>query len=60
MEKKILFVSCKFRMFDNLDCGAANRSTMFVKSLSKIGSVNVVSFYKEPIKSNGVVNDMDR
>ena len=39
-------------MFDNLDCGAANRSTMFVKSLSKIGSVNVVSFYKEPIKSN--------
>ena len=39
-------------MFDGIDCGAANRSTMFVKSLSKIGHVDVLNFYKDPLKSN--------
>ena len=48
----ILFVSCKYRLFDRLDCGAANRSTMFVKALSKIGNVDVISFCKDPVKSN--------
>ena len=48
----ILFINCSFRLFDGIDCGAANRSTMFVKSLSKIGHVDVLNFYKEPLKSN--------
>ena len=48
----ILFITCNFRMFDGIDCGAANRSTMFVKSLTKLGHVDVISFYKEPLTSN--------
>lgn len=48
----ILFISCNYRMFEGVDCGAANRSTMFVKALSALGHVDVVSFYKEPIHSN--------
>ena len=48
----ILFVTCTFRVFDRIDCGAANRSTMFVKSLAKIGHVDVISFGKDVIKSN--------
>jgi glycosyltransferase involved in cell wall biosynthesis len=39
-------------LFDGIDSGAANRSTVFIKALSKIGDVDVISFYKEPIKSN--------
>lgn len=31
----ILFVTCTFRMFDGIDCGAANCSTKFVKALYK-------------------------
>ena len=47
----ILFVSCVYRIFDGIDCGASNRSTMFVKSLAKIGHVDVVSFGKDLINS---------
>lgn len=52
MNKKILFVSCYFHMFNNIDCGASNRSTMFVKALAQIGDVDVISFAERPIESN--------
>ena len=39
-------------MFDKIDCGASNRSTMFVKALTQIGTVDVVSFSKDSIESN--------
>lgn len=48
----ILFINCKYRLFDGLDCGAANRSTLFVKALSKVGHVDVVSFGSESPVSN--------
>lgn len=48
----ILFVSCYFRLFGNLDCGGANRSNMFLKALSQIGDVDVISFYREPQTSD--------
>lgn len=48
----VLFISCVYRIFDGIDCGASNRSTMFVKSLAKIGHVDVVSFGKDLLKSN--------
>ena len=47
----ILFVTCTFRVFGGIDCGAANRSTMFVKSLAKIGHVDVISFGEDTITS---------
>ena len=48
----ILFVTCDYRLFNKLDCGAAIRSTMFVEALAKISHVDVVSFYKDTIESN--------
>ena len=48
----ILFVNCKFGMLDIVDCGAANRTTMFVQALTQIGHVDVISFYREKITSN--------
>lgn len=48
----ILFVNCKFGMLDIVDCGAANRTTMFVQALAQIGHVDVVSFYHDKITSN--------
>lgn len=48
----ILFVSCEYNLFDKVDCGAANRSTMFVKALSQIAHVDVVFFGKETLHSN--------
>lgn len=48
----ILFINCRYRLFDGLDCGAANRSTLFVKALSRVGHVDVVSFGNEPLVSN--------
>lgn len=48
---RVLFVNCQFRLFENIDCGAAARSTLFVKALAQLGSVDVVSFYKEPVAS---------
>ena len=41
-----------YRLFDHLDCGASNRSTLFVEALSKVGHVDVVSFLPEPLQSN--------
>lgn len=49
---RILFVSCQFGMLNHIDCGAANRSTMFVRALTLLGQVDVISFYKEQIISN--------
>lgn len=48
----ILFVNCVFNMFCGIDSGAANRTTLFVKALSQIGHVDVISFYPEPVFSN--------
>ncbi len=42
--KNILFISNYFKLFDGLDSGASNRSTMFIAALTKIGHVDVVSF----------------
>lgn len=53
----ILFVNCDFNMFGGIDSGAANRTTLFVKALSQIGHVDVISFYPEPVVSN--INDCD-
>ena len=47
-----LFVNCNFGMLDIIDCGAANRTTMFVHALAQIGHVDVVSFYRDTITSN--------
>ncbi len=47
----ILFVSCNFGLLSHIDCGAANRSTMFVRALTQVGHVDVISFYKYPIHS---------
>ena len=48
----ILFVSSGFQLFDKLDCGASIRSTMFLEAMCHIGSVDVISFYKNEVKSN--------
>ena len=48
----ILFINTTFRIFDGIDSGAANRSTMFVRALARLGHVDVISFYKEPLTSN--------
>lgn len=48
----ILFVHRYFRLFDKLDTGAANRNTMFVKALSQLGHVDIISFYGEPLVPN--------
>ena len=41
-----------FRIFDKLDSGASVRNTLFVKALSQLGHVDVISFFKEDLKSN--------
>ena len=49
----ILFIhDGPFRIFDKLDSGASVRNTLFVKALSQLGHVDVISFYKEDFKSN--------
>ncbi len=48
----ILFVNSGLRLFDRLDCGGAFRSTMFVRALARLGHVDVVSFFIEPLTSN--------
>lgn len=45
---KILFVSFQYRILSGLACGASNRSTMFVEALSKVASVDVISFCDDP------------
>ena len=47
----ILFI-CTEGCFDSVKTGGAVRDHMFVKALSQIGHVDVISFYKEPIVSN--------
>lgn len=47
----------RFRLFDGIDCGASNRSTMFVKALSQVGHVDVISFGGGPYRSN--IDDCD-
>lgn len=49
---EILFVSCGIGLLDKTDSGAAQRSTLFVTALSKIGHVDVISFYNEKVSSN--------
>lgn len=50
--KKILFISCYFNIFTDIDCGASNRSTMFIKALTQIGTVDIVSFTGRRISPN--------
>lgn len=42
--KNILFVSNYHPLFAASDCGASNRSTMFIAALSQVGHVDVISF----------------
>ena len=49
----ILFVNNgPFRMFDRLDSGASVRNTLFVRALSQLGHVDVISFHRDELKSN--------
>lgn len=50
MKTKILFVNCNYNLFDKIDCGAGNRSTLFIKSLAQIGDVDVISFSREAFR----------
>lgn len=47
----ILFVSNTYKLFSNLNTGASNRSTMFIKALAQIGEVDVVAFNGEEIST---------
>lgn len=49
---KILFVNCKFKLFDGIYCGAANRNSMFIKGLTQFGQVDVISFRGDDGKSD--------
>lgn len=42
--KRILFISSYFNLFNDIDCGASNRSTMLVKALIQLGNVDIISF----------------
>ena len=48
----ILFVTSSIKLFSGISFGAEVRSTLFVKALSQIGHVDVVSFCKETVVSN--------
>ena len=54
----ILFVSSGFQLFDKLDCGASIRSTMFLEAMCHIGSVDVISFYKNEILNMESMEDL--
>lgn len=41
---KILFVNCRFQLFDSIYCGASTRSTLFLRALSQLGHVDVITF----------------
>lgn len=43
---KILFINPHFRLFGTPTCGGANRSQMFLKALTQVGHVDVVSFWE--------------
>ena len=40
----ILFVNVNWNLFDRMDCGASNRSTMFIRALAGLGHVDIISF----------------
>lgn len=42
----ILFISNYFKLFEESDSGASNRSNMFLRSLSQFANVDVISFTK--------------
>lgn len=42
----ILFINPHFRLFSTPTCGGANRSQMFLKALTQVGHVDVVSFWE--------------
>lgn len=44
--KKILFINPHFPLFSTPTCGGANRSQMFLKALTLVGHVDVVSFWE--------------
>lgn len=48
----ILFVNVNWKLFEGMDSGAANRSTMFIRALAKLGHVDVVSFGSGELSSN--------
>jgi len=48
---KILFIATKCNIF-KINSGGANRNNMYVKALSEMGHVDVVSFNEEGLKSN--------
>ena len=48
---KILYINNSFRLFSGLDSGASNRSNMFVRALSKLGQVDVISFLGEEMSN---------
>jgi len=41
---RILFISNWYKLFSNLNSGAANRSTMFIKALTSMAEVDVIDF----------------
>ncbi len=50
---EILFINddCSL-IFDRLETGASVRTTLFIKALANLGHVNIISFYKDELKSN--------
>lgn len=48
----ILFINVNWKLFNQADCGAGNRSTMFIRALAKLGHVDVVSFGSGELTSN--------
>lgn len=43
----ILFINPHFRLFSTPTCGGANRSQMFMKALTQVGHVDVVSLWED-------------
>lgn len=46
---RILFVTNTFKILSNLNSGASNRSTMFIKALANFANVDIVSFLGDEI-----------
>lgn len=49
--KKILFINPHFPLFSTPTCGGANRSQMFLRALTEVGHVDVVSFWENEISN---------
>ena len=41
---KILYINNFFSLFGESDCGASNRSTMFISALAEVAHVDIISF----------------